>query len=40
MRQKVLARMFWSRTAAMAIAAMICGTDESRKMLMVLRSAV
>jgi hypothetical protein len=40
MRQKVLARMFRSSTAAMKIARMSCGTEESRKMLKVLRSAV
>jgi hypothetical protein len=37
-RQKVLARRFWSSTAAMKVAAMICGTLESRKMLIVLNS--
>ncbi len=40
MRQKVLARMFWSSMAAMKIATMSCGTLESRKMLKVLRSAI
>jgi hypothetical protein len=39
MRQKVLARMFWSSIAAMKTAAISCGTLESRKMLKVLRSA-
>ena len=39
MRQKVLARMLRSSIAAMKSARMICGTDESRKMLKVLRSA-
>ena len=40
MRQKVLARMFWSSIAAMKIARISCGTLESRKMLNVLRSAI
>ena len=40
MRQKVLARMFWSSSAAMKIATISCGTLESRKMLKVLRSAI
>ena len=38
MRQKVLARMFWSRIAAMKTAAISCGMAESRKMLTVLKS--
>ena len=40
MRQKVLARMFWSSIAAMKIAMISCGTLESKKMLKVLRSAI
>ena len=40
MRQKVLARMLRSSTAAMNSARMSCGTVESKKMLKVLRSAV
>ncbi len=40
MRQKVLERRFWSSTAARARAAMTWGTEESRKMLNVLRSPV
>ena len=40
MRQKVLARMFWSSIAAMKIAAISCGMDDSRKMLKVLRRAI
>ena len=39
MRQKVFARMLRSSIAAMKSARMSCGTDESRKMLNVLRSA-
>ena len=40
MRQKVLARMFWSSIAAMNTAAISCGTVDSKKMLKVLRRAV
>ena len=39
-RQKVLARMFWSRTAARSSAVSVWVTPESRKMLKVLRSPV
>ena len=39
-RQNVLARMLRSSIAAMNNARISCGTDESRKMLNVLRSAV
>ena len=39
MRQNVLLRRFVSSAAAIAVAAMIWGTAESRKMLSVLRSA-
>ncbi len=38
MRQNVLARRFWSRTAAMVMATTSCGMVESRKMLTVLNS--
>ena len=40
MRQKVLARMFWSSIAAMKIARMSWGMLDSRKMLKVLRRAI
>ena len=40
MRQNVFARMLRSSIAAMNSASTSCGTDESRKMLKVLRSAV
>ncbi|MNR39585.1 hypothetical protein D3C85_1578050 [compost metagenome] len=37
MRQKVLARRFWSRTAAMMVAMISWGMVEIRKMLTVLK---
>ena len=40
MRQNVFCRMLRSSIAAMKIARISCGTDESRKMLKVLRSAI
>ena len=38
-RQRVLARMFWSSIAAMKTARISCGTVDSTKMLKVLRRA-
>ena len=40
MRQNVLERRFWSSTAARARAVITWGTEDSRKMLNVLRSPV
>jgi hypothetical protein len=37
-RQNVLARMFWSRIAAISTAPISCGMADSRKMLSVLKS--
>ncbi len=38
MRQNVFARMFWSSTAAMKVAATSCGMADRMKMLNVLNS--